>query len=330
MENTFTINKTVLKKFKSSKVFKDHKEEVNSLDISRCGNYLVSCSTDGKIHLYDLQQGDKINSYLIEDSKELGNIKFTNHSKTVLLSTYEKEAYSIIYLSLHDNVVLAKFLGENTRILSIDTSPLDSKFVTSTTNEEARVWDYNSTDLIAVFRECKATCIDNTGKVLACSHNPPVGEERHIYLYNIEEDEYEYPFSTLSINHHPNNFVIKFMKFSYNGKYLLCIDEIHSVFIVDAFDGGIINKLIEPSRQSTPTPVVADFSPCSKHIVFGMNNRVAFWNWVDNEETTLSGTHVKEINAIRCNPEYFCVVSACQNIILWSLDTTEVDDAPEK
>lgn len=326
MENSIAIKKESLKKFKSSKIFKDHKDLINSMDISRCGKFLVTCGQDGKIFLYDLERGEKVNSYLIEDSSELGNIKFTNHEKTVLLSSFDNEAYSIIYLSLHDNVVLAKFFGDNSRILSIDTCPLDSKFVTTSTNEEARVWDFNKVDLIAVFKEWKASCIDNTGKVLAWAHNPPAGEDRHIYLYNLEEDEYEYPFSTLTINHPPNSFIIKFMKFSYNGKYLLCIDEIHTVFIVDAFEGGILNKLTEPTKNAIPAPVVADFTPWSKHVVFGMNNRVAFWNWMDNEETTLTETHVKEIKSVKFNPSFYCVASACQNVILWTYDTSKTDE----
>ena len=152
-----TLDQKMLKKFKPAKIFKHHKESVNSLDVSRDGKLLVTCGDDGHVNYYDLERAEKINTYTMGKEYNISNVKFSNHNKCILLSTYKNEKHSILYWSLHDNNVIAKFSGgDSSKILSLDVSPLNSIFVTVSSAEEARVWNYDTVDLMGVFKECQA------------------------------------------------------------------------------------------------------------------------------------------------------------------------------
>lgn len=221
MENELKLDEELLKEFKPTLIHKHNKDIINSLDISKDGRYLVTCGDDGRINYYDLERGEKINTYIMGVEYGINLVRFTNHHKTILVATRKDNEHSILYWSLHDNVILAKFLGHVSRIISIDANSLSSNFVSVSTDEEARVWDYDKVEPIALFTECQAACNDNTGKVLACSHNPKNSEEKYIYLYNMEEEMYDKPFSSLPIQDNQSNSFIKYMKFSYDGKYIL-------------------------------------------------------------------------------------------------------------
>lgn len=254
------------------------------------------------VNYYDLDRGEKINTYTMSADYGINTIRFTNHNKTVLVATRKDNVYSILYWSLHDNIILARFSGHMSRIVSIEVNPLCSTFVSTANDEETRIWDYDKVDSVALFTECQSACIDNTGKVLACSHCPKNSEEKHIYLYNMEEEMFDKPFSNLLIGDKKNSN-LSFMKFSYDGKFILCIDSLNQVLIIDAFVGGIIIKL-EDFTDSMSSPLIADFTPCSQYVVIAMNKKVVFWDWSNNKEITLQQHHVKHINAIRFNTEY--------------------------
>ena len=271
MEEAVALDSDMINKFKPSLVFKHYKEEINSLDISKDGKFLVVCSNDGRINYYDIVRGEKINTYMMSEWNSINCVKFTNHEKTILVASSRDNVHSIYYWSLHDNIILAKFLGHEAIIVSIDVNSYFSKFVSVANDESAILWDFNKVEPVAEFTEWQAAWNDNTGKVLACSHNPRTSDEKFIYLYNIDEEIYEKPFSTLTVQEDRDLGQIKTMKFSYDGKYIIWIDSRSNLFIVDAFVGGIISKLENMIEDIIVSPLVADITPCSQYILYGYN-----------------------------------------------------------
>jgi len=69
--------------------------------------------------------------------------------------------------SLHDNTILAYFLGHTEEIYSIEVSPLKPQFITNAWNSEIWLWDYNTMECLAVFNETECGCFDNSGLVIA-------------------------------------------------------------------------------------------------------------------------------------------------------------------
>ena len=67
-------------------MFKNFKQEINSVDISHDGKYLVAGCEDFSVSLYDLERGEKVNTYY---SKRYGVdlVKFTHHNKCILAAS---------------------------------------------------------------------------------------------------------------------------------------------------------------------------------------------------------------------------------------------------
>lgn len=76
----------VIESLKPALVFKNFKQEINSVDISHDGKYLVAGCEDFSVSLYDLERGEKVNTYY---SKRYGVdlVKFTHHNKCILAAS---------------------------------------------------------------------------------------------------------------------------------------------------------------------------------------------------------------------------------------------------
>jgi COMPASS component SWD2 len=75
-------------------------------------------------------------------SKKYGcsNARFTHRSSNMIhLST--KSDDSIRYMSLHDNKYLRYFKGHTAKVVSMEMSPLDDTFITSSLDNTTRMWD---------------------------------------------------------------------------------------------------------------------------------------------------------------------------------------------
>ena len=115
------LNDKLLETYKPALVFKNfvslilltrqfQQKQVNSIDISHDGKYLVAGSDDYSVGLYDLERGEKINTYY---NKNYGVdlVKFTHHNKTILCASKRESHFRVMYWSLHDNNILCSFIG---------------------------------------------------------------------------------------------------------------------------------------------------------------------------------------------------------------------------
>lgn len=107
------------------------------MDISHDGKYLVAGCEDFSVSLYDLERGEKVNTYY---SKRYGVdlVKFTHHNKCILAASKRDNhckfvfflflielltrfllfffSERIMYWSLHDNNILCSFIGHSDMI----------------------------------------------------------------------------------------------------------------------------------------------------------------------------------------------------------------------
>ena len=161
------LDDELIKKFKPSLVFKNYQKEINSIDLSRCGRFLVTGSDDNCVNYYDVEKGEKINTYYCK-RYGVDLVRFTHHHKTILCASKRENFHRVLYWSLHDNVILCSFLGHTDVITALDLNPLTSTFVSCSKNGEARVWDYERKASVLLVRSASAAAFDNTGNVLAC------------------------------------------------------------------------------------------------------------------------------------------------------------------
>lgn len=140
---------------------------MNSVDISHDGKYLVAGSDDSSVGLYDLERGEKINTYY-NKNYGVNLVRFTHHNKTILCASKRDQHYRIMYWSLHDNNILCSFLGHSDSITSIDLNPADSSFLSCSKDGSTRVWEYQKKQCLIKINKSRTACFDNMGKLLAC------------------------------------------------------------------------------------------------------------------------------------------------------------------
>jgi COMPASS component SWD2 len=160
------LSDELLTAFLPAKVFNHYAKEINSIDFSRDGKFMVTGSDDNAVSLYDIEIGQKLNTYY---NKRYGVdlVRFTHHEKCILCASKRDNFFRIMYWSLHDNVILCSFIGHEDAIISLDVNPCTSTFVSASKDSVARVWDYNSKKSILLMTKVRTACFDNTGKVLA-------------------------------------------------------------------------------------------------------------------------------------------------------------------
>lgn len=128
---------------------------------------MVAGSEDFSVALYDLERGEKINTYY---NKNYGVdlVKFTHHNKTILCASKRDSHYRIMYWSLHDNNILCSFIGHTDSITNIDLNPKDSSFLSCSKDGTTRVWEYQEKKCLIKFNKARTACFDNMGTLLAC------------------------------------------------------------------------------------------------------------------------------------------------------------------
>ena len=140
---------------------------MNSVDISHDGKYLVAGCEDFSVSLFDLERGEKVNTYY---SKRYGVdlVRFTHHNMCILCASKRDNHNRIMYWSLHDNNILCTFIGHSDSITQIDLNPADSTFVSCAKDNTTRVWEYEKKQCKIRINKSSAACFDNTGMILAC------------------------------------------------------------------------------------------------------------------------------------------------------------------
>lgn len=252
-------------------MFKNFQKEINSLDISHDGRYLVVGCEDFSVSLYDLERGEKMNTYY---SKRYGVdlVKFTHHNKCILAASKRDTHYRIMYWSLHDNNILCSFIGHTDSITSIDLNPQNSTFVSCSKDNTTRVWEFEKRKCLIRISKSRAACFDNTGEVLAClfikeSRGEPSSNSsmvQQIHLFNSTNYENK-PFSIFTIEDTPE---IKSMKFSYDGAYILLSTTDNVIVLIEAFEGKMMHKFTGNFNESGSL-LEAGFSPDSKYVITG-------------------------------------------------------------
>eukprot|EP01083_Nonionella_stella_P131303 398833_1 len=83
----FHLDKNILPHFGMAKVFKYTHQQINGLDIDNSGRYLVTTATDSCVRLYDCLDA-KLRKTIECKKYSASCVKFTHHSKSILLSSH--------------------------------------------------------------------------------------------------------------------------------------------------------------------------------------------------------------------------------------------------
>ena len=282
------------------------RHHLTSLDFDDTGEWLVTCSTDDSLQLYDCRDA-KHSKTLFSKKYGCHLARFTHrHTNVVYASTKEND--TLRYLSLHDNSFVRYFKGHIDRVTTLELSPLDDTFLSAAADDTVRLWDLRSPDAQGLLNipAPSMACWDPTGAVFV------VGSQLtgHISLYDVRTFDRK-PFATFHLE--DNAFLSKFsypprmpewqrIEVSNDGKLILVVTWGEAHYILDAFSGALFARLIGirsvcrqlPSTNANlpNTPGAAQkygagahgsgdccFTPDAKHVVAGSaDGSLAIWD----------------------------------------------------
>lgn len=87
----------VVRSFQVAKVFRENTDKINSFDFSPAGDYIISCSEDDQIVIYDSQKGEL--SKTINSKKYGVDLIHFAHTKTTAIHSSTKVDDTIRYVS---------------------------------------------------------------------------------------------------------------------------------------------------------------------------------------------------------------------------------------
>ncbi|EGR33180.1 WD domain protein [Ichthyophthirius multifiliis] len=287
------------------------------MDISKCGEYLITCDGE-QIILYNLHSGEQ-QKKLYHKESQLDLVRFTHNSDAIICAT--QKDHSIIYWSLHDNEIVKKFTGHTDVILCLDLNNSTDKFLSTSQDCTLRFWDLNSmipgADAILDLSQKKCNPVaafDNLGLVYAISYTESLGgaDFTKIALYDVKKHE-EGSFAFWNYD----CAEIRTIKFSQCGNLILCSTVDNIIIVIDSFEGTLKQK-INTGGEDIMDPC---FTPCSQFLITGGEKGIIHvWKTQTGEEVTKLSGHFLKPQICKFSPSHCLLISACKNLIFWLPD----------
>jgi len=288
---TVKLSETI-HRFRPSKAFQNISQgsEITSLDFDDKGELCLASSTDETLQLYDCGSGRHQKTLY---SKKYGcHLAKFSHTSTNVVYASTKGDDTIRYLSLHDNTYIRYFRGHRRIVNSLEVSPINDQFISSSYDDTVRLWDLRSPNCHGVLNLTSPSlaAFDPTGIVFAVASHAA----QSIMLYDLRNYDKQ-PFTTFTLT--DDSFLSSFsypprmppwskLEFSNDGKHMLLGTRGHAHYIVDSFAENTSKFLYRVHRPRGPTnPTVPEtggdvcFTPDGRYIVGGHGDRgVSVWD----------------------------------------------------
>lgn len=248
--SSLKLDTTTLSGFRPAQAFSKcaPRHLLTSLDFDDTGEWLVTCSTDDSLQVYDCRDA-KHSKTLFSKKYGCHLARFTHrHTNVVYASTKEND--TLRYLSLHDNSYVRYFKGHTDRVTTLEPSPLDDTFLSAAADDTVRLWDLRSPDAQGLLNIPAPTlaCWDPTGAVFVVASQLT----GHISLYDVRTFDRK-PFATFHLS--DDAFLSKFtypprmpdwsrVEVSNDGKLILVATAGEAHYVVDAFSGALFARLV--------------------------------------------------------------------------------------
>merc|ERR1711976_1140413 len=204
-------------------------------------------------------------------SKKYGvqRIQYTHNNQCVLYASTKVDD-ALRYQSMHDNKYIRYFQGHTDKVVSLCMSPIDDTFFSSSKDKTVRLWDLRSPHTQGLLRMQKTNsrsakphsapliAIDPEAVIFAVAYNDYQERKGMIKLYDKNSFDGG-PFSTFKISME-DHYDWKEIKFSPDGKHIICTTNGHCVYLVDAFEGHVI-KVFKQVVNARNDPIQAGFPP---------------------------------------------------------------------
>lgn len=311
---------------------------VSNIEYSKDGNYAVSTTKEGTIHLIDCMTGiEKKKMYT--RTHGIGQMKFTHHPSCVLLSSSQK-SNDIRYMCMHDNRYLRMFRHQDERVTSLAMNPIDDCFL-SASSSSVYLWALESTTPLAKLAlpqntEQTSVAYDGTGLVFGVSCFDGNSRSRSIKLFDARNFE-QGPFEDLSPSFDQISSALSSnqslalaqaqaqrilqsnwssFEFSPDGFHLL-VNTAEALIVLDGFKKDVPPVVI-PRKNESGTNLGGCLSADAKYVFSGTEeNELQVYDKLTGALRNTFLGHVAPVGCVRCNPKYDIVASGCVNTALW-------------
>lgn len=312
---TVQLTAEKMMKFKPAKIFKQAVDpapppvlpigraappprHITAVSFDDKGETLVTAAEDETFRVYNCKAG-KFKTTLLSKKYGVDLIRFT-HKATNIVHASTKEDDAVRYHSLHDNKYIMYFKGHKKRVISLEVSPVDDGFISGSLDRTVRLWDLRTPhargQLNLPTNPDPIVAYDAGGVVFAVA----VNAHGMILLYDAATYDKD-PFTTMKIidptldkiSFPPRPFIMTSLHFSSDGKFLLVGTSSDAHYILDAFDGTVLAKLmghvglergktgnnisVAPARGISGEEL--DWTPDSKFVVGGSHaGKLIVWD----------------------------------------------------
>ncbi|CAD6891916.1 unnamed protein product [Tilletia controversa] len=252
LSTTLTLTPRRLAVFKPGKVFDEavkKGKDITSLAFDAKGDYLLTAGEDDVFNLYSCKKG-KLTKTFYSKKYGIDLARFT-HKPDSILHASTRGDNTIRFHSLTENKYISYFKGHESRVTSLQMSPVDDTFMSAAANESVRLWDLKSSKAFGKLRMQGhgIAAYDSSGQVIAIALN----ERAAVVLYDIKQFE-KAPFLTIriddsaalsQISYPPRYPVITYLEFAPGAGSTLLVGTAGGVhYLIDAFSGALRRRLV--------------------------------------------------------------------------------------
>ncbi|KAE8216561.1 hypothetical protein CF327_g218 [Tilletia walkeri] len=252
LSTSVTLTARQLAVFKPAKVFSEavkRGKDITSLAYDAKGDYLLTAAEDDVFNLYSCKKG-KLTKTFYSKKYGIDLARFT-HKPDCILHASTRGDNSIRFHSLQENKYLSYFRGHESRVTSLQMSPVDDTFMSAAANESVRLWDLKSSKAFGKLRMQGhgVVAYDSSGQVIAIALN----ERAAIVLYDIKQFE-KAPFLTIriddsaaisQISYPPRYPTITYIEFAPGAGNTILVGTAGGVhYLIDAFTGALRRRLV--------------------------------------------------------------------------------------
>lgn len=211
------------------------------------------------------------------------------------------------------------YVGHDSQVVSISTSPVGPGFLSSSQDAYVRMWDCRKPVAVGKVRALGTPLVayDPKGLIFGIAYNAS-GLTSMVKLYDAR-NWHEGPFLEFSLEN-PSDAVPTCFKFSSDGEYFMVVnaDVSASVTMYDAYEGKPVRSFTG-HRNASGMPLEASFSPNSAFIASGSDDgSIVIWDAKSGDMLfDKQCVHAMPSACVLWNPTYAVLASACQNVLLW-------------
>jgi COMPASS component SWD2 len=300
-----------MKSLQMGRVLKSNTKEINSIDFSRDGEWLVTASDDESIHVINCAKGGE-EKELFSKKYGVNLIRFTHHTSSVIYASKNDNDDSLRYLSLHENRYIRYFSGHRDHVVSVAMSPTDDTFLSGALDQLVHLWDLRSQAIAGKINVIgrPQVAYDPQGDVIAVASGINV-----VKLYDRKALDAG-PFSVFPIDAAALDFT--HCKFSPSGQLILLCTTDNLILLLDSFTGKKVAEFTDFAHEQGTIDIEASFTPDEQYIVSGSEDgSIHIWDISTKQKVNVLKGHAGPVTSVQCNPKYTMIASACTNLALW-------------